>query len=151
IRDMAKNGPNPTLQKMLEIIQEQAASTPGLEHFAAVIAKVLGGEIDQRRLGKALPNMMKALQKLEVEVQSRFCEGVAHPLLPHVKELSKLSIACHEGGKRKGESGESEGKSAKRSKLEDGANHQPFSEGGGLRKFLLGLHSLPGPSFNMTR
>jgi len=60
---MAKNGPNPTLQKMLEIIQdssthkqlvnvmrsfvlqqEQAASTPGLEHFAAVIAKarVLG-------------------------------------------------------------------------------------------------------------
>ncbi|CAK9007463.1 ZZ-type domain-containing protein, partial [Durusdinium trenchii] len=103
---------------------------------------VLAGEIHQRRLGKALPNMMKALQGLEPEVQSRFCEGVAHSLLPHMEELSQLSMGCHKQDKGKGKG--KEGKQLKRSKLDYGANanQKPFSEGGGLRKFLLRLRAL---------
>ncbi|CAK9043773.1 unnamed protein product, partial [Durusdinium trenchii] len=145
LKDLAKNGLNPTLQTILVIIQEQVASTPGLERYAAVLAKVLSGEIDQRRLGKALPNMMKALQELETEVQSRFCEGVARSLLPHMEEISQLPIGCRNKGKGKGKgkgNGKEQGKTEERSNLDDVAKQQLVSEGGGLRKFLLNLRTL---------
>ncbi|CAK9007464.1 unnamed protein product, partial [Durusdinium trenchii] len=40
LKDLAQNGLNPPLQKMLAIIQEQAATTPHLKRYAAVLAKV---------------------------------------------------------------------------------------------------------------
>ncbi|CAK9107329.1 ZZ-type domain-containing protein, partial [Durusdinium trenchii] len=85
INHMARDGLDATLQKMLEIVQDQAAGTPGLEHYAALIAEALGGRGGQRRLGEAILEMLKALRGLGFEVQTHFCESIASSLLPYLE------------------------------------------------------------------
>ncbi|CAK9104479.1 ZZ-type domain-containing protein, partial [Durusdinium trenchii] len=102
INRMAQEGLDPSLQKMLEIIQEQAAKTPGLEPHAALIAEALSGDNGQRRLGDALLEFLKALQELGPQVQARFCEAVAASLLPLLEDFNQW--ACQ--GKCKGNRGE---------------------------------------------
>eukprot|EP00435_Cladocopium_sp_Y103_P028136 s868_g7.t1 len=87
INRMGAEGLDPTIQKMLEIIQEQAAATPGLEQHCALIAEALSGDNGQRRLGEAALEMLRTLSALEVEVQTRFCESVASALLPCLEDL----------------------------------------------------------------
>lgn len=88
INHMARDGLDATLQKMLEIVQDQAAGTPGLEHYAALIAEALGGRGGQRRLGEAILEMLKALRGLGFEVQTHFCESIASSLLPYLETLT---------------------------------------------------------------
>ncbi|CAK9104413.1 ZZ-type domain-containing protein, partial [Durusdinium trenchii] len=102
INRMAQEGLDPSLQKMLEIIQEQAAKTPGLEPHAALIAEALSGDNGQRRLGDALLEFLKALQELGPQVQARFCEAVAASLLPLLEDFSQWAGQ----GKCKGNRGE---------------------------------------------
>eukprot|EP00434_Breviolum_minutum_P022653 symbB.v1.2.019990.t1/scaffold1654.1/size107508/15 len=88
INHMAREGLDQTMQKILEIIQEQAAATPGLEQQAAPIAEALNGDNGKRRLGEAILEMLKALRGLGFEVQTRFCESVAQSLLPYLENLT---------------------------------------------------------------
>ncbi|CAK9051292.1 ZZ-type domain-containing protein, partial [Durusdinium trenchii] len=97
----AQEGLDPSLQKMLEIIQEQAAKTPGLEHHAALIAEALSGDNGQRRLGEALLELLKALEELGPQVTSPFCEAVASSLLPLLEEITEWPMAWKGKGKGK--------------------------------------------------
>lgn len=88
INHVAREGLDQSMQKMLEIIQEQAAATPGLEQHSALIAEALSGDKAKRRLGEAILEMLKALRGLGFEVQTRFCESVASSLLPYLENLT---------------------------------------------------------------
>ncbi|CAK9003792.1 unnamed protein product [Durusdinium trenchii] len=118
INKMAKDGLDPCFQKMLEIIQEQAAKTPGLEHHAAVITQALSGDNDQRRLGEALLELLKALDKLGLEVQSCFSEAVAPSLLPILEEVTEWPMA-RKGAKGKDKRHQNPASTAKQQDLGD--------------------------------
>ncbi|CAL1143901.1 unnamed protein product, partial [Cladocopium goreaui] len=87
INRMGAEGLDPTIQKMLQIIQEQAAATAGLEQHSALIAEALSGDNGQRRLGEAALEMLRTLSALDIEVQTRFLESVASALLPCLEDL----------------------------------------------------------------
>ena len=88
INHMARHGFDQTVQKMLEKIQEQAAKTPGLEHFAAPIAEALSGNgADRRRLGESILELLKAIRGLGFEIQTHFCESLASTLVPYLENL----------------------------------------------------------------
>ena len=63
---MARDGLDDTIMKMLEILQERAAETPGLQQYATQIGEALGGN-GQRRLGEAILEMLKSLRTLSFE------------------------------------------------------------------------------------
>ena len=64
---MARDGLDDTMMKMLEILKERAAETPGLQQYATQIGEALEGN-GQKRLGEAILEMLKSLRTLSFEV-----------------------------------------------------------------------------------
>eukprot|EP00913_Durusdinium_trenchii_P022924 g21525.t1 len=98
INRMAQEGLDPSLQKMLEIIQDfygLAAKTPGLEPHAALIAEALSGDNGQRRLGDALLEFLKALQELGPQASATAAMS-EDELEAKVLQLLELQLASEE-------------------------------------------------------
>ncbi|CAK8991730.1 unnamed protein product [Durusdinium trenchii] len=85
INHMARQGLDQACVKMLEKIQEQAESTPGLEQHAAPLANAISGN---RRLGESILELLKSFRGLSFEVQTQFCESLASALVPYLEHLT---------------------------------------------------------------